>query len=289
MEIHNNKKILFTVFSVLVAVLLLAYSAYAWITMGRTVSAKGVQLKATTTDNIEISTDTINWSDSIVVNLKDIVSNTVDTFNAATDDFYLIPASTLNAFNGNIWTTERAKTTGMAYGDTVFIPGQPISKKGSNDFSGNYIDVTLYFRSAFDVDKDIKLDEVKTVITGIDNENVAKVARLAFLSPGLDTNSQGGTVPYVYTKDIASNVTNEVVNASTAPNKTAPIYLSFSDGLSNATLFSLGGADYNQTPMTYAPYKEIVVRIWIEGQDSNCTVDVGQKSFNVNLGFTAAE
>ena len=106
-ELHIAKwPLLLSGFSVLVATLLLGYSAYGWVTFSRRVTATAADVTITAPNNLEISIDGIEYFKDVTANMADIVKQTTadDTrpFQDG-DQFALLPASSyLKAYQYNL-------------------------------------------------------------------------------------------------------------------------------------------------------------------------------------------
>ena len=280
---------------VVIASMLLAYSAYAWMTVTRTVKAQGIELSVTTSNDLQISlkggSNSSDWSDTISINMKDIVASNISEFKS-TDEFYLLPASTFSAFNGEIFTTSRAMTNGQAYDGVDFKLAHTVVKN-KEAYEGNYIDIPLFFRTGSDQDTTAinLIKEINTVpVTYITpaNENITKTVRVAFLNAEGTANSVGGTEPLIYADEERS--TDYVINDSDANAvRPPPVYMSFNtdQNMSDAAVLNLTAADYSSGTASYT-VSQMTVRIWIEGQDSNCVAAIGGKSFSVGMGFAVA-
>jgi len=296
----NRKSILSAALMVVIATMLLAYSTYAWFTVTRTVKAQGIELSVTTSNDIQISltggSDVTEWSDTVTINMKDVVKSQLPEFD--TETFYLLPASSFSAFKDQIFTTTRAMTDGSAYADTVFNPAHTVVKN-QEAYEGHYIDIPLFFRTGWDEDIAIYLIKeingvVATYIIPVNNvSNIAKTVRVAFLNVDRNETSFGGdnTEPLVYANADHGN-TPHVINdedPNSEGGKLVSEYMTFNTDLnmSDKAVLNLTGADYSSGTVSYT-VSEMIVRIWIEGQDSNCVAAIGGKSFSVGMGFAVA-
>ena len=286
---------------VVIATMLLAYSTYAWFTVTRTVKAQGIELSVTTSNDIQISltggSDVTEWSDTVTINMKDVVKSQLPEFD--TETFYLLPASSFSAFKDQIFTTTRAMTDGSAYADTVFNPAHTVVKN-QEAYEGHYIDIPLFFRTGWDEDIAIYLIKeingvVATYIIPVNNvSNIAKTVRVAFLNVDRNETSFGGdnTEPLVYA-NADHGETPYVINdeyPNSEGGKLAPEYMLFNTDtkMSIKPVLNLTHAVYDSSGTVSYTVSEMIVRIWIEGQDSNCVAAIGGKSFSVGIGFAVA-
>lgn len=282
---NNRKKaLLLSAMSLAVAILLLGYSAYGWFSMSRSVRAVGQNVTVTVPDNLMIAlSESGPWSESVTVVLNDIVKkltkNDTDPLKPfKSGQFYLLPASTYAGFDGTIWETGSAKNNGSAAETAVFKQGHRIQwNQSTTSFEGHWIDVPLYFKTDSESDVNVALLENDKMIekVGEGEGDITKTVRAAFLNPTCDkTSMDSDTVPLVFAGNNSEGVHDGVV-IKNAVDKIPPKYLSFTDGKSD-TLF---------TVKANGEAKQIIVRIWIEGQDQKCVATIGGQTFKLSLGF----
>ncbi|MDD6203652.1 MAG: hypothetical protein PUC05_01450 [Firmicutes bacterium] len=278
---NSKKSIMLSALCLAVAVMLLGYSSYGWMTMTRRVRAIGQNVQVTVPENLQISLSADGpWTDSLNVELKDIVKSLTQNdpdkpYNPETDRFYLLPASSYAGFDGTIWQTESARNDGSAAANAVFQQGNRIKwnvERGA--FEGHWIDVPLYFKTDSESTVDIALLATATSVAG-DDSNIQNTVRAAFLDSDCDNNSAGANDPLVFAAQGNHGVFDGVV-IKDAQNKIAPRYMSFENGTS-AKLFTLKPGRDGIT--------RIVVRIWVEGQSLDCVAKIGGQTFSLSLGF----
>lgn len=280
---NRKKALLLSAMSLAVAILLLGYSAYGWFSMSRSVRAVGQNVTVTVPDNLMISTSGADgtWSESVTVKLEDIVREKLteeekERFDASSGKFYLLPASTYDGFNGNIWQTGSANFDGSAAYGAVFEKGRQIKwNQSTSAFEGHWIDVPLYFKTDSEADVNVALLESKTkIITENEDKSITKTVRAAFLNEDCTISSMGRAEPLVFAGNNSTGVFEGVV-IKNSDNIIEPKYLDLSGGQSEQ-LF---------TVEKNGKVKRITARIWIEGQDQNCVAKIGGQSFSLSLGF----
>lgn len=301
MDRTTKKNILISSCGLGLAVLCLGYASFAWFTLGRTVYADGISLDVTAPNNIQISlknsTDDADWSEHVTVDIKDVAEQAVQGYDKTQDNMFLLPSSTYAGFNDTVFYTTRAKTDGSTYENTVFNKGGMV-KQTKDGFEGYYFDVPLYLRSATDDQNgvDLFLDQNKGdspngtyILPTIADNNLYKTARVAFLNEDGTKNAMNSTEPLVLASP-DRGVTTGVITSDTVVGGTpiAPVYLSFTNNISDMAITHLNPAEYSGNNVNYS-VTAITVRIWVEGQDKYCVVGVGGKSFTVGLKFTVAE
>lgn len=276
---NARKSVFISACSVAVAILLLGYSAYGWMTVSREVRAVGQNLSVDAPNNLEIALSADGpWAGTVTVPLSEIVQTLTENdetkFDAESDSkFFLLPASSYNGTDNTMWQT------GVATGvldTTVFSKGHRVQwNTDMKAFEGHWVDVPLYFRtqSGKALTAGLQQDEC-TVTTAGKEPGILNVVRAAFLSEDTTKSADGTDTPLVFEKN-AQTVT--VVTGAT--DTTVPAYLEFTDGKTKK-IFTVP-ADGSACC--------IVVRIWAEGQDSNCVAKIGGQAFDLSLGFTVID
>ena len=262
--------------SALLAILVLSYATYAWFDMGRGVLASGIQLGVIAPKDIEISFDEVNWDTAIVADL-----DALDTAGVL-ENGYIMPATSFTGFDGSVFETAYAKVSGESDENTKFQLAT-----GIQDDDGYYIDIPLHFRTASDVDLNLKLVESLTEIgcvEGRPDEDIYKCARVAFLAEGKSANAVNTSVPLVLASGDNSTISVvQSIDGGGIATKIAPEYISFSGGFSEDPVVFVGRADYSSGETVHIT--STVLRIWIEGEDAFCRSAAGGQSFAVKLAF----
>ena len=111
---HSFKKtLLFSALCVAMAILLLGYSAYGWMTMQRNVRAVGENISISAPSNLLISLSPDGgWAENVEVDMSTLVKELTlpDAPNNYTGGvFYLLPASSLSGAEGTLWQTSKAR------------------------------------------------------------------------------------------------------------------------------------------------------------------------------------
>lgn len=292
MKITKTKKLIVSAACLGMASLLLVYASWAWFSSTRAVKAAGITLHVKTPDNIQISLTggaaDAEWTEALDVDTDAVLAAQIDNFDASRPVFVL-PASTYAGFDHTLYATSRAKTDGQAYEDTTFYAGRPIGFSAqSGSYEGHYLDVPLYFRTWDESGASLHLSKTAdgppaTRIISTDGSAIHTIARVAFLNGDKTQNAVGETIPLVYAEEdrqTASVVTGESHSFA------VPDYLTFSGGLSDRRVVELAGP-VEENGVTKLDVQKIVLRIWIEGQDNRCTMNMGKKTFTVHLAFAA--
>lgn len=277
-----------TAFSAFAAVLALTYAGYAWFQISRAVTAEQISLAVAAPNNVEISLDGLTgWTQNLVV----------DDMQKLHDDGLIVngkisPASSLNGFDGQIFETRRANAAGRSDSDTPFSVAKGIVNTAEG-YEGFYLDLPLYFRTGAEADVPLYLVETLNGVKATDfvpvkeGQNLYKTARIAFLSEqdgSLVRNAMGGDTPLVLASS-AADTASVVTQAAPGGSKVPPQYIAFQNNYSTKPIMALPAAQYEGG----AQYQVVktTLRIWIEGEDEACLMDVGGQSFQVNLAFAS--
>lgn len=292
---YKKRGLLLSAASVGVAILMLGYSAFGWMTMSRTLRAQGMNVSVFVPEGLEISTEENgDYADHVEVNLKEIVRDMTlggaVEFRPETDSFYLLPASSYEGLT--IWQTGNSDGTGVAKcAENEFQSGHPVMYNTVNKtFEGHYIDVTLWLRTPKPDGSAVALNKAETAVTSTDSATIKNTVRAAFLNADATGISYGGNEGYdtlVYADP--ARWTAKVVTESTVPGVSKyiepPKYMTFGSSVSEQTVCVIPAVAAGET---YAK-ASLTVRIWIEGQDDACIADIGGRSFDLKIGFSAVD
>ena len=304
-----------------VSAITLSTASYAWFTMSRTVTAEGLNLTAIAPTNIFISSAdpgvegfdaTNSWSSSAtltaITGAKLIPASSINgvKFIAAKDIAISVPDASTQLYD--------VSTKVKAYGNTNTY--EPYVAKTGVD--GYYADFPLWFKTSGEdaVDMTISLG-----LTSIDDTTkIGGAVRFAILNEKIldetDTANTGaeiitGTPSVIY--GISKNVsTIDYLGGLTGPLNTvgvaganyvglaekAPVYNA--DGTLN--IAGDTGTTYYEnltTKIFTVPaqtegtagdeYVKIIVRVWVEGQDTQCVSTNASTAFNLTVGFSDVE
>lgn len=292
-----------TAFSVAVTILLLGYSAYAWMSMSREVRATGMDMTLTAPTNLEISStgNTDDYHSFVTVQLNEAVAKLTENdavpFDAAANTFSLLPASSFEGLS--MWKTDMAVlTSGAAVcADNEFQnvdTGRVRYHADTDTFEGYYLDIPLWLRTSSEMPIDVVLlENGMHVEVKSGSDEVAKVVRVAFLNDTATALSVADNADFSDSLVCAGNGANAargVVTAGSGGYSAVVPAKYFNDTpqhTANTVLCRLGGIE-TTGGVTYHPV-QITVRIWIEGQDTACVASIGQSRFSIEIGFCAKE
>ncbi len=300
MEKGKRKAFLLTALSLVVTVVLLSYSAYAWYTMSRTVKTTGMQMSITSPENLQISFDNgATWNTFVTLNMEELVAAMVEGYDPEQDDFFLSPASTYDATDENLFTS---RTTNGYLTDMTNARLQPALPMGWNSdtatYEGGYIDIPLLFRLTSSGNGELYLTNGSAVVAvgeEAEDSGITSTVRVAFLNNEKTGNSYGGenaAVPLVFAQDPEMGargvVTYDAATETYLPR--APRYFTYDEtGAGDLPLLYLQGTTQDTEGETVYYSASLVVRIWIEGQDANCLPKIGMKSFSLILAFESSD
>ena len=223
-------------------------ASYAWFSMNRTVSATGMQVQAVAPVNLQISTDDANYSNAITsyLNVEGKLMP-ASTTNATT--FYAVKEGTGPVINdGNGGTVDSTS-------DVVF---QEVDK-AVTDADGYYVDYTFYLQLTSPVDQDTKIYLSNLTFTEA-TKDLNQAARVALFNSADELvaiyAAASDTAEAIATLDADGTI--QALNATNAIAAT-----------DNTKVVTIAAGTTKTT---------VKLRLWIEGQDAQCT--------NANAGST---
>jgi hypothetical protein len=309
------KKLIPALVLLLVSAMVLSTSSYAWFSMNRTVKATGMSLTSTAPANLLISNSAkAVWGSTAASNEGYTgLLYPASTTNGST--FFAIADSQILA----------SGIGGVAGAETKFLKdsdqsGTKVVKiSGAN--AGYWAEYTLYFKTTGSSNLDVYLDSIDitstystvTLAAGVDFTNPSN--QIYYVRTGAGTTED----PYVYTLQ-----TSGVSSATTYYTKNTIddcVRVAIFDGTtligiydagtqdtvdpvasvgntSDNDTYTLNGSDVKVDMSSEAARqaakfvvaggeveKTIVVRVWIEGQNSKCVNSIAGQNFNVGLTF----
>jgi len=291
-----RKKLIPAIGMLAISASMLATSTYAWFTMNKTVTVSGMTMNTYVESNLLI--DDVApchggaWSaGSYATNDSTFKSSTTQTIDAAN---VLVPLSTTDAYN--FFVTKPDNVTGK--GDAIANEYKAVSALSDVTATGYYPNATgtwldyHFVLKAVNTDSDtaqnINLSELKmTFSEATDNEKAWRVAVLskkfttatvdgAKTLPGIDT--AGATVTKIYTPSGAANFeSGKAVNSTTATGA-----VTYASSASDSTIATVAAGA--------TEYYEVIVRVWLEGEDTTCNVNTFQPlvdgTWNLETKFT---
>ncbi len=290
-----------------VSAAMLGTSTYAWFTMNKEVTVTGMQMRTTVGSNLLISATNANAA-SYQNNLNQLRECTLEP--ASTNNginFFWTPTSNVDAAGAaktstytayaesTNWTGEPAEHTNAAKTayDSAFnnTYGFTTPSKTYENVAYGYLDYTFYLKAVNTeaTAEDIKLTTLNFLYNGVNPTNSDTVKdkawRVALMAKettlGKTTDNPGANdVVSIFTIDGAHNFTYTAASGDT-PQKdsaigaanTAAQALSYGSTWNNNTAvdhYNKAGSWGNMASGAEKYYK-VVVRMWLEGEDTTCT------------------
>ena len=315
----TSKKIVASVSMLALSASMLGAATYAWFTMSREVEVNNIQLTATTPEDIQISLGTIsghNADTSLAKNTgyltasegkATVPTNDFDWSNTADISHYysfgkLIPAS--SDTGASIFFTPDANGT----------PSGAVGWNATND-DGYYIDIPVWFRTSSTAGANLSVKAYvvdRNEITGFGDDTsgtatgkeLYRAVRVAILTPAgaaaasggnllpvADGNASGITDPYAgtsvldwYTATSTSGTTPAVAHggAISAVASEAATYNASPTAYTAGTTVATVPAG---TGRTYGNATQIIVRVWLEGEDPDCYNETAGQDWSISLKF----
>jgi len=275
---------------------MLATSTYAWFTMNKYVTVTGMEVKTTVSSNLLISHDTLsntakNDEDTFVTEdstsvrawLQPVSSNTAATTNYwytldAAANGEILSGKTYVDYDNNSTGGLSAATDTSSYGNK-FSQDYGVTKTKVNEFVTNtasayrdkavgYVDYVFQLKATntSDAAEKIYLTQLDLTYDGATDGN--KAFRAAVFANELDS---------AFAADITETGTNfkGIYAPESANNQTPGKGVSGASATTEITNFKNGGSSTATELGTIAAgatkYYKVVVRLWIEGEDTTCT------------------
>ena len=311
------RKMIPAVIMLLISAMLVGTSTYAWFSMNKTVTVTGMTVKAKGSDNVMISVD--NTEANFGYGINQTRSGNLEPASSANGvNFFYTPTANVLATGGARTVSYTAYSeaevgtgnvvftdTGKAAYDSAFNANYDIDTPTTDTVVYGYIDYSFYIK-ATNAKTDDQYLNMTTCNLLYNNaainsapENAAKAWRVALFAAS--TSSNGTTVTAVTDADTAT-----VANRKTILGMTGAEYFSYNAGASvgaasstsTKTAVTLGTAatiNDGTTISAIAPgataYYKVVVRLWLEGEDTTCKNDTFAsltKDWTLDIAFTLA-
>lgn len=282
-----KSKLLVSITTLVIALVSVAGSAYAWFTLSNTASAQ-MQFTVTAGDGLQISLDNTNWTNSIDLNNL--------LYGVGTGIF---ENETLNAV-----------TSKTGYNDFKILKGDftnplaPVYTLDGANPNKDFVTFPLYFRTPSNSSAFLALDTVnsKAVNVTADAVQAAKAVRVSFsdvLTPTSaivwEPNASTGKGNYI--ADLSAPISGaawDVFNNTIAAGSDVTALQTYHAGLPVAGPATNVAASLSKlspdaslwaetTPGYY--YTSVQVRIWIEGFDEDAYDVIFKQLFNLDLVF----
>lgn len=276
-----RKKLIPAAGSLLISAAMLSTSTYAWFTMNKEVSVTGMSMTTTVESNLLIDDVAAchggSWSaGNYATNDSTFRSSTTQTISGAS----LAPLSTVNGYNFFATHPENVKGDGDAIDNayTEITELSDLTGLGYTSANQTYLDYHFVLK-AVNTDsanpQNINLSQLKmTFSKATDSEKAWRVAVHskkfttavvdgAKTLPDIDANSTG-VLTHIYAPAGAGNF--ESGKAVTSASATGAVTYASAAADSTIATVAAGATEYY----------EVVVRVWLEGEDETCNVNTFQ-------------
>ncbi len=251
---------------VLVAAIAMGSSTYAWFAMNTSVRATGLEVRTSTGDNLLIASGTTAATAKPADNL--FQTSLVLTH----DEELLEPVSSINGVNFFYTSTKNVAANGDAIADiyTAYNAADTSAFNTNYKTTGavGYIDYA-FFLKANNADtassKEVNITELKLTYGG--STETQKAFRAAvFVNDMGENGSTAATAP-------AAGILKTILKKSDAGYHTATAQAVTSTSALAETLSVNTAAKIGDVAAGKSHYFKVVVRLWLEGEDTSCTND----------------
>lgn len=302
---NTAKKLIPAAMMLAVSASMLATSTYAWFTMNTTVTLTGMQMKTVVDSNLQIDkaapTNGGSWAaGSFATNDNSFANSIQETIS----DEVLVPVSSVDGYS--YWYTDSDNVQGN--GDAASDAYTAYSLAGlqseySQSVTHGYLDYHFVLK-ATNTDtqnsKKIVLDGLDMTYTAAAQEtDTDKAWRVAILGKKFATATVNGTktlpgisasgaeVTKIYTPSGAANFsTNSTTNKYQAVNSTSSLAdVNYASSVTDSEIFTVAAGS--------TEYFEVVMRVWIEGEDTTCYTglfnDLQNGTWSLDASFSLAD
>ncbi len=271
------KKLIVSICTLALSAIMLCSSTYAWFSMNQTVEAGGMTVKASVSSNLFIDQKA---SGSWATNDSTFTS----AITVASADTKLAPVSTTDGKNFFFVDPSNVKGDGSvknvtykAYNQTDF----------NNMYNGTqpYVEYTFVLKAQNVSDasaQNIVLNKLELHYNGTTDGNKAYRVALIFKEFAVATENGAKTDP-----EAATNGTSVLYAPEGAVNYTSGKAVSGTDALDDVTYVSTQSA-MAEVPASTTKYYDVVVRLWLEGEDKTCNVEqfkLLSENWTLSVGF----
>lgn len=285
-----NKKIMTAASMLLLSTFMLSSATYAWFTMNTEVSVTGMQMKTVVSSNLQIDdaapTNGGSWlAGSFATDDSTFKNSTTQTI----ADEVLVPVSTVDGYS--YWFTQPDNVQGNGDATTDAYTAYTLSALQSAygpEVTHGYLDYHFVLKATNTTAsaQNIVLNKLDMTYAGTnaDTDVAWRVAILGkqFSNPTVngakelpDIATAGATVKKIYTPAGATNFTSgQAVKSATA--------------LDTVTYENAASSIF-VVPANTTQYYEVIVRVWLEGEDTTCYTglfnDLQNGTWSLDLGF----
>ncbi len=293
----TNKRLVSAMAMFLISTAMLGTASYAWFTMNRAVTVTGMTMKTTVDSNLQID-------DAAPLNGGEWSAGTFatndSTFKNATrqtiTDEVLVPVSTINGYSYWFTDPDNVMGNGDAVSDayTAYTLGALQAKYGTTVTHG-YLDYHFVLKATNTTStaQKVVLNKLDMTYTAAASEtDTDKAWRVAILGKKFESATVNGakTLPDIGT---AGATVTKIYTPSGAANFTAGKAVKTATTLDTVT-YASAAADSEIFTVTAnsTEYFEVVMRVWIEGEDTTCYTglfnDLQNGTWALDAGFELA-
>jgi hypothetical protein len=282
---------------------MLATSTYAWFTMNRSVDVTGLQMKTVVSSNLQIDkalpTNGGTWAAGSFATNDSTFANSIEESIA---NEVLVPVSTVDGYSYWFTDPDNVQGNGDATSDAYTAYSLAgLQGKYGNTVTHGYLDYHFVLKASNTTDsaQKVVLDQLDIKYTKAGTEtDTDKAWRVAILGKEFTTAAVNGAktlpniatagadVTKIYTPSGAANfTTNETTSKYQAVNGAAALAdVNYAGAIGDSEIFTV--------PAGSTKYYEVIMRIWIEGEDTTCYTGLfnglQNGSWALDTGFTLA-
>ena len=295
-----KQKLIPAIAMLVISAIALTTASLAWFSMSTTATVTTLSLTAATPSNILVKStwgtaagDKAFSKSNISIAVGDGTQAETDGYSNATGLYPMLPTSSISGFETSFFGSRVVGSDG-AMTEGFAVVNRVVEDATSCDtVSQYYIDVPLSFITTGPSDVDLLLDYARTNVTVSGGASTLyKAVRVAFLNTSTDAKSSLSATNYIFAKDIATATDFDAVKTLTAGAITATQAQPYMTANTDVLRVIKYATSVAEPTVADAAGTSLVVRIWLEGQDSHCTTAqataLALNNISISLAFIDA-
>ncbi|MEI6578529.1 MAG: hypothetical protein WCN92_03600 [Eubacteriales bacterium] len=270
MKRNKKRALLSAIAMLLVSAITLSSATFAWFTVGDTASISAITASVKSASAIEVSADNVDWNATLTqANL---------TYNAVTNNT-VKPDNSFPTFLNAISTPATAAMPffiGTLANTKLFTVTAPAT---TGEIGASLVKFTFWIRAAADTN----VTYAATGFTGI----TALVSTYCAMQIGTTDANAATIAPLVYV-GTTGNTYKAITGTGTGTDANSNGIMDTGEGFTNLAASTVSTQKFLTAPviaLTAGVAREIIVYMWLEGQDAECKVATGGATGDATLAL----
>lgn len=277
-----TRKLIPALAMLLVAAVVMSSASYAWFTMSRQVTAQGMNVTVTAPNNLMIKPTGVD-NDSDYAEIAKLTAS----------DIVLVPASSTSGKAGQIYCVAPGQAVkpsdGSLFTDGTHKTKLTVGSAAESNTEGAYYDFKYTIKSDGGQEVKVVVSSVTaTIKADQDGTKSVKPVRIAVMKADADT-AQDSVIKIFNPNSGKHHNQKETGHESDAPTAVTSIdgehegYPTLANVTYTTPAANSGDTNFIVTLTAQNPTADIIIRVWYEGEDTECVVASGA---NANFDIT---